>query len=91
VFDRITLHGAGATILWGYHPAAELTAWRIWKRSDGVWTLAGRVGRHDPFQCRQSPLMFTAPRDKGMWAWGIEGDVRIVKGKLAAILGPPEQ
>lgn len=87
----VRLHGAAGAILWGYHPAATFTTWTIRRRLDGVWRLKATCSRLDAFQCRQRPLLFSAMREHGFWAWGIESDLEIVGLQLKATLGPPEQ
>lgn len=90
MFTSLTLHGLAASILWGYRPAVELTSWQIAKR-EGQWTLTGVTARVDPFQARQKPLLFAAPRPQGFWAWPIDGVLQISEGRIMAKLGPPEQ
>ena len=85
----LTLHGGRASLLWGYRTAAELSTWRI-KKDKGKWTLTGTLVRVDAFQARQTPLLFTAPRDKGMWCFPIES-LDMGTNQLRAILGQPEQ
>jgi hypothetical protein len=90
MFTRLTLRGGTASILWGYHCAVALTSWAITKQN-GRWKLEGVPARVEPFMARQSPLLFTAPREKGQtWAWGIESLV-IGPRTVVAQLGPPEQ
>jgi len=92
VFDHLRIRGTDASILWGYRPAAVLRAWQI-GQVQGQWTLRGTLTRADAFMCRQTPLLFTAPREgahDGFWAWGIES-IDVVNLKLVARLGPPEQ
>lgn len=91
MFERVSLHGGRASIVSGWHPAAVLTWWRIDRPKDrDTWTLTGAVQWADAVSCRKPGLIFTAPRDKGMWAWGIE-ELAIKDGKIRARLGPPEQ
>jgi len=93
VFTSLVIHGAAANILWGYRPAAVLRHWRIYKQ-DGQWMLDARLERVEPFMVRKSPLLFTAPHERGrdgFWAWGVEGDLQISPTRLVAKLGPPEQ
>jgi hypothetical protein len=92
VFHHLTLHGGAASLLWGYHTAVKLRAWRIAKH-EGQWTLTATIERADAFMSRQSPLLFTAPHEKGrdgFWAWGVES-VQVGPNQLVAKLGPPEQ
>ena len=87
MFREIALHGGAASIVWGYRPAVELRAWRIAK-VEGVWKLTGAIARVDKFQARQAPLLFTAPRPGGFWAWPIV-TIAIGETSLRATLGPP--
>lgn len=93
MFDRISLHGARASLLWGYRPVAVLTSWRITKAPE-AWTLSATLSRADAWQCGQAAklqeLLFTAPRDKGRWCWQLL-DVTIGTRELRATLGPPLQ
>ena len=92
MFDHLTLHGAAATILWGYRPAAVLRSWRIAKH-EGQWLLAATLVRSEPFMCRQKGLLFTAPHEKGrdgFWAWQVLS-LDLGTQHLRARLGPPEQ
>lgn len=88
-YHRITLRGTRGSLLWGYHEAATFASWRIGKGPKG-WHLAGTLARVDSFRVRQRPLLFSAPRDKGMWAWGIES-LDIQGLTIRASLGEPEQ
>jgi hypothetical protein len=93
LFRHLTVRGVRGSIVWGHRTAATLAAWRIHKevRDDlpPLWTLSARVAQADAFQCRQRPLLFTAPRDKGLWCWGIE-ELTLAGDALRARLGPPE-
>lgn len=89
MFGSLTLHGGAASIVWGYQPAVELQAWRILK-VEGVWTLTGTIARVNKFQARQAPLLFTAPRPGGFWAWPIVA-LDLGDTNLRAQLGPPER
>lgn len=93
MFDRLTLHGARASLLWGYRPVATLTSWRITK-APGAWKLSATLERADRWQCGQAAklkeLHFTAPRDKGRWCWELL-DVNVGTTELRATLGQPLQ
>jgi hypothetical protein len=89
VFHSLTLHGGAGSLLWGYRVAVELKFWHIMKL-DGAWWLTGTIARVDKFQARQAPLLFTAPRDKGFWAWPIVS-LDLGDTNLRAQLGPPER
>jgi hypothetical protein len=90
VFKRVTLRGGAGAILWGYRTAAQVNTWAIRKRRR-EWVLTAAVGRADAFQCRQRPLLFSAPRAGGFWVWPLVGQPKIAGGTLVASLGPPEQ
>ena len=88
MFTHLSLRGTQASLLWGYHTAAALTTWHIAKQAGG-WKLTATIARADRFQLRQKPLLFTAPRKGGFWAWGVES-VDVGPSSLVATLGPPE-
>jgi hypothetical protein len=79
VFDSLTVTGTTGAILWGYGVAV-----------DPVWTLTATIARVDKFQSRQAPLLFTAPRAGGYWAWPVN-EISIGETNLWARLGSPEQ
>jgi hypothetical protein len=91
VFRHLRLRGVGGAILWGYRQAATLRTWTIRKDADDRWTLRATLERAEPFQLRQTPLLFSAPRAGGYWAWGLDAAPQIHDGQLVAKLGPPEQ
>ena len=84
---ELTIRGAAASLVWGSRTAAELSAWRIAK-VEGQWCLAATIARVDRFQARQAPLLFTAPRPGGFWAWPIKS-ITVGESQLRAVLGPP--
>jgi hypothetical protein len=90
VFNSLALHGGAASLLWGHREAAALGPWRITRADRGRWYLSATIARANPFMLRQRPLLFTAPRTRGFWAWGIEA-IEVGPGTLYARLGPPEQ
>ena len=85
----VTLRGQEATVVWGYHTAAVIKSWTAARTEQGRWTLQATVQRADPFQLRQQPLKFTAPRVGGFFCWPIVA-VTLGAGTLSASLGPPE-
>jgi hypothetical protein len=89
MFEHVRLHGGAASLLWGYRTAVVLRKWTI-KKHEGKWTLIAAIERVDPFQSRQRPLVFTAPRAGGFWCWPIES-LQLGTNQLSATLGPPEQ
>jgi len=93
-FHHVRIRGVRGALLWHHHTAASLTAWTIRKGGDGRWRLAASLrGDANRFQLRQTPLLFTAPREgarDGWWAWGVES-VQVGDRHLTATLGPPEQ
>jgi hypothetical protein len=93
VFHALTIHGGAGAVLWGSRVAVELTAWRIVRTpaaEGGQWILTATIGRVDHFQARQTPLLFTAPRAGGFWAWPIAA-LDLGETNLRASLGPPER
>ena len=91
MFDRFTVTGGAGAILWGYRVAVELQSWRIARsQADPVWTLTATIARVDKFTARQAPLLFTAPRAGGYWAWPVH-QISIGETNLWAQLGSPEQ
>jgi hypothetical protein len=92
VFDALTIRGGEGAILWGHRPAVVLASWRITriKAEGGDWLLSATIARIDKFQSRQAPLLFTAPRPQGFWAWPIDA-IEIGETSLRAHLGPPER
>ena len=88
-YHRIQLRGTRGTLLWGYHEAAEFRSWRIWKDPQKGWQLSGVLARLDAFQARQRPLLFSAPRERGMWAWGVNS-IKVNGSAVRADLGEPE-
>jgi len=92
VFDSLTVTGTAGALLLGSRPAVELRAWRIARsQADPVWTLTATIARVvDPFKARQTPLLFTAPRAGGYWAWPVR-EISIGQTNVWARLGSPEQ
>ena len=92
MFDSLTIHGGAGSVLWGYRVAVELKRWTITRVKDdgGRWILSGTFTRVDKFQARQAPLLFTAPRPGGFWAWPVK-TLALGDTNLRASLGPPER
>jgi hypothetical protein len=94
LFHSLTIRGQAGTLVWAGRDAARLGAWTIWKQEQArgrhSWHLSARVLRADAFQCRQTPLLFTAPHAKGRWCWGIE-TLEVLGDQLQAVLGQPLQ
>jgi hypothetical protein len=91
MFHSITLHGAAASIVWGYQTAVDLRAWRIVRTKQG-WELTATTALVNPRCARKSPLYFTAPRKPGpLWCFPVIGELVITGTSLTAPLGPPEQ
>lgn len=92
MFRELELHGAQATLLWGYRDVAGLRMWRITKGP--TWTLTATLAHANTFECAQGArykeLLFTAPRDKGRWCFPLV-DVSLGSTELRATLGPPLQ
>jgi hypothetical protein len=90
MFEKLTIHGEVASLLWGYRTAATLSAWKITKDKEHAWTLTATVQKLDAFQARQRPLLFTAPHEKGRWCWMVE-QIQITDRQVTATLGQPVQ
>jgi len=92
VFDSLTIHGAAGAVMHGYYEAVVVTSWRITrvKTEGGHWVLRATIARIDKAQARRAPLLFTAPRPGGFWAWPIDA-IDIGETSLRAHLGPPER
>ena len=85
----MTLRGKEATIVWCYHTAAVMRDWTVYRTPEGDWSLQAVVSRADPFQLRQQPLIFRAPRVGGFFAWPVKGCSLGARAALVATLGPP--
>lgn len=84
--NNASLTGAGGSIKWAYHVAAELGEWTLISGATGR-VLSAAVTSSDAFRVTQAPLRFTVPMRR--WAWPIES-LQIVDGRLTARLGPQE-
>lgn len=93
MFQSLTIHGATATLVWGYRTAAALRSWTIAQR-EGGWILTATLAQVDRFQCQQAAtykeLLFEAPRPQGRWCWAIE-TLDVGPNHLRATLGQPLQ
>jgi hypothetical protein len=89
MFDDVTMRGAEAAVVWGYHTAAVCKSWTVHRTANGQWTVRADVTRADPFKLRQRDLKFTVPRVGGWFCWPIVG-VSVNANVLAATLGPME-
>lgn len=92
MFDRITVHGGRASLLWGWRPVAVLTSYRITK-FEGQWRLSATLTQADRWQCQQAAkyreLLFSAPvKAAGVWELL---DVNVGTTELRATLGQPLQ
>ena len=92
MFDSLTIHGGAGALLYKSRVAIELTSWRIVRRKadGGQWILSATITRIDTFYARQTPLLFTAPKAGGFWAWPIAA-LDLGDTSLRAHLGPPER
>jgi hypothetical protein len=84
---RLRLIGNAGSIVWGYRPAVVVGPWSIAK-VEGQMVLRGRLTRVDPFSARQKPLLFTAPRAGGFWAFPVV-DLQVGPGTFVARVEPP--
>jgi len=90
MFRSLQLHGAAATLVWGYQTAADLRGWRIVKDANG-WTLTATLASLNAYASRRTPLYFTAPRDQGRWCFRVAGELVITGTALTVPLADPEQ
>lgn len=92
-FHAVRIRGTAGALLWGWREAATFTRWTIRKGGPAHWILTATLARVEPVYLRQTPLLFTAPREgtrDGFWAWGVE-EVQVGDRQVVARLGPPEQ
>lgn len=97
MFRRLTLTGRSGSIVWGYRSVATLVQWTVRRTREDEkhpwqWELEARLSPGiDQFCLRQRPLLFTAPRHKGMFCWPVqELTITAEATRLTARLGPPE-
>jgi hypothetical protein len=93
VFRELRITGHAGAILWGYRTAAVVTGWTLQRgqvKGQRVWTLTATLARTSPFELRQTPLLFSAPREKGFWVWPLLGPPTVEHSKLTVRVGPPE-
>jgi len=92
IFNAITLRGIRGSLVHGYRPAASCPTWAISRGTKaGEWALSATVEGVNAFALRQRPLLFTAPRKRGLWCFPVQqltltDDAR----SLRATLGQPE-
>jgi hypothetical protein len=87
--STLTVRGTTAALVWGHQDAIVLKAWAIYKVK-GAWMLTARIDRVVEPYARYGPLLFTAPRPGGFWAWSVSALDRGDR-QLRATLGPPER
>lgn len=88
---RVFLHGDQGEVLWGWHQAAVVAAWRAAPAERGDWTLTATVARVERVYLQQKPLLFTAPKLHGPpWCWPVL-EVTVQGTTLRARMGPAEQ
>lgn len=93
MFRELSISGQAGAVLWGYRTAAVVGRWSLVRGSvngSRVWTLTAAVTRASPFDLRQTPLLFSAPHDKGFWVWPLLGPPTVADRQLTARVGPPE-
>lgn len=81
--------GVRASVRWGYHAAATVTAWTV-TRDDSGWVLTATLVTSDAFRLSQQPLTFEAPHAHGVWTWPIQ-TLQIAGAALQARLGPKQE
>lgn len=86
------LRGAAGSIVWGYREAAAVGGWAIARdEHTRAWRLSATLTRHDPYQLRQRPLLFTTPRKGGFFCFPLREFHLLDDGqRLSAAIGPPE-
>jgi hypothetical protein len=88
--NRLRLIGKGGSIVWGYRTAIAVGPWAIAREQQGNgWRLTARQSRLlDRFSARQTPLLFTAPRLGGFWAFPVL-ELHVGTDTVTARIGPP--
>jgi hypothetical protein len=89
--NRLRFIGKGGSIVWGYRTAIAVGPWSIAKEQgpQGQWRLTARQSRLlDRFSARQTPLLFTAPRLGGFWAFPVL-ELHVGPDVVTARIGPP--
>ena len=88
--NRLRLIGKGGSIVWGYRTAVVLGPWAIAREPHGEqWRLTARQTTVlDRFSARQKPLLFTAPRLGGFWAFPVL-ELHVGADTVTARIGPP--
>jgi len=64
--NTITIRGAAAKLVWGYHQAAVLGSWEM-----GPGTVTAKVISKDDFMVTQAPLTFVVPHAHGKWVYTV--------------------
>jgi hypothetical protein len=87
------IRGVVGHIRWHRFPAAVIEGYRVTRSAKGEWSLSATVVSVNAYNCRQLPLTFVAPHDRGEWRWPIRTPIVIERAPfaLAVALGPPEE
>lgn len=89
-FEQLTIRGEAGSLVWVYHPAAELRGWTIRQLGATGWSLVAGIGRIDSLRVRQRPLFFHAHRrGGGEWRFPVLA-ITLGSDTLSAALGQPE-
>jgi hypothetical protein len=89
MFEKLTIRGETASLLWAYRTAATLSAWKITKDQQRL-KLTATVTQIDAFTVNQRPLLFEAKHGGGKSRWLVD-ELQFTHGTLTATLGPPVQ
>ena len=74
---------------WGYQPAATLKDWTLTPQGSSSLTVTAHVVSSDAFRVSQHPIVFTVPRQAGVWRWPVVS-LQIAGQTMTASLGPQE-
>jgi hypothetical protein len=91
LFHDVTLRGRAASLAWGWHTAARVTAWSLTRaKKSPTWVLSARAVELDPFKCRQPDLLFAVPRKGGYWVFPVQS-LTVQGTSITGTLGHPQQ
>ena len=87
--NTFTFRGESAELRWGYQPAATLKDWTLTPQGSSSLTVTAQVVSSDAFRVSQHPIVFTVPRQAGVWRWPVVS-LQIAGQTMTASLGPQE-
>ena len=85
----LTLSGTEASVRWGYHVAASVTAWSIIP-DDGRLTFTASLVQSDHYRLSQRPLVFVVTRKGVTLRWPIL-ELQINGATVTATLGQKDK